>query len=233
MEKKSFSPISPIPKNTVRGWKIKIDGKPAKLNFLEGINPKVGKFYYGFNGIFDQPAIKQLPGRLVAYICNHPKHGLLMAGADEYRLLLNGKMFTPAGGFDAPQHGGLKNSDEYGKKMAERENFQESGMRLKNLHFAGRFVSNRMFFIADLKDKDNWTAESVYVHILDPKVLGNSLELELPKNKKGSGELSPEWDSITTLKFKPWTQCLASEDGVAVAAYAKAYFWWIKHKPKV
>jgi len=240
------TPLYPVPKGTKKGWSFLINNELAEVDSLDGFHPRVGHLRYGFNGRFDQPAFEQNPGRLVVYICDHPVHGLLMGGAEEPRQLANGTMFTPAGGFDPEANsaelekirvmpnGEEKNQKlaEYGKKAAAREILEEMGLDPTDLKLADRFVSNRALFIVDLKDDPSrWNGETVYVCVVDSNLLSDDLTIRLPEDKLGDVMPAPEWSSIQKLQFKSVLDCFASPDGVAVAAYAKAYRWWeLNHK---
>lgn len=239
------TPIVPVPDGAKKGWKFLINDQEVEVNYLDAFNPRVGHLRYGWNGRFDQPAIEQNPGRLVVYVCDHPVHGLLMGGAEEPRQLANGTMFTPAGGFDPAAsdaelqkikvmpEGNEKQKalDEYGKKVAAREALDEMGLNPTDIELAGRFVSNRALFIVDLQEiETNWNGETVYACVVAPDLLGNDLTIKLPEDKLGDVMPAPEWSSIQKLQLKSAVDCYASPDGVAVAAYAKAYRWWALNK---
>lgn len=231
--------IQPIPSNVKKGWVWKINGKETQVDSITGHNPYVGYLFYGYNGRFDQPAFLQNPGRLVVYICNHPTHGLLMGGAEEPRILANGKMFTPAGGFDPAGNNAKlakindmsagKEKDlahkEYGAQMAAREVLEEMGLDVTNITEVGRFVSNRALFIVDLQT-EIWNAETVYVCIVDPQLLDHNLTISFPKDKMDDVMPAPEWSGIKKLQFQPYLDCLKTADGVAIGAYSKAFLWW-------
>ncbi len=238
MEK--FNPITEIPEGKNKGWKFNINGQEIDVSSLDAFNPNVGHFLYGWNGRFDQPAIMQNPGRVVVYIADHPKHGLIMGGAEEPRALANGSMFTPAGGFDKAKdtvefesimampenEEKLEKVKTYGKKMAAREALEEMGINLGNIHEAGSSVSNRAFFIVDLQDPTAKATETVYVCEVNPDLIGEDMSINLPEDKMGDVMPAPEWSSIKKLQFKTFIDCIGSADGIAVTAYSKAYRWW-------
>lgn len=239
------TPLVSVPEGAKKGWNFQINGENVEVDSLDAYNPRVGHLRYGWNGRFDQPAFEQNPGRLVVYVCNHPAHGLIMGGAEEPRQLANGSMFTPAGGFDASVNDSKKGSidlmpeseekqkalEQFGKEMAAREVLEEMGLNPQDLKLAGRFISNRALFICDLSEIDsNWNGESVYVCLVDPNLIGEDLSVALPENKLGDVMPAPEWSGIKKLQFKTVLDCFASPDGVAVAAYAKAYRWFEMHQ---
>ena len=242
------NPIVPVPEGTKKGWKWLINGVEMIVDSIVGSNPNVGEVLYGFNGRYDQPAINQLPGRLVVYICNHPVHGLLMGGADEPRQLANGEMFTTPGGFDANKNNSeyqkilalpdgddkIKKLAEYGMKQAAREALEETGLKPTKLHFAGRSISNRAFFICDLKeDPKFWNGETIYVCVVPPDLLGPDLTINLPESRIEDVTQAPEWASIKKLQFMSVLGCFGSPAGVAVTAYAKALRWWKMNQKEV
>ena len=242
----SHNPIQPVPKDTKKGWRWIINGIETNVNSIVATNPWVGQLLYGYNGRFDQPAIEQNPGRLVVYVTQHPVFGLLMGGANEPRVLANGEMFTPAGGFDSTKDTtelqkiqAMTNEEEkatalteYGKRAAAREALEEMGLDVTNLELAGHFVSNRAFFIVNLEEKETWNAESVYICPIDPDLLGDDLTIDLPEDKLGDVMPAPEWSGVQKLQFKPFLDCLATEDGVALSAFAKAYRWFMLNQIK-
>ncbi len=240
MSQEKFNPITQVTEGQKKGWKFNINGEEMDVNSLDAFNPNVGHFLYGWNGRFDQPAIMQNPGRVVVYIADHPKHGLVMGGAEEPRALSNGTMFTPAGGFDKEKDTAeyeaimaLPETDEklaklsaYGKKTAAREALEEMGINLGNIYEAGNSNSNRAFFIIDLQDPTAKSTETTYVCEINPDLIGEDMTINLPEDKMGDVMPAPEWSGIKKLQFKTFIDCIASADGIAVTSYSKAYRWW-------